>query len=83
MFKDAVKQKKIILAESIFDTLAWVFFAIAMVEIPVSMATAISESYPAIAVLLGILVNREIVKKHQILGMIIALISSVALAMLL
>jgi len=82
MIKDAAKSRKIILAESVFDTAAWALYAIAMVTIPVSMATAISESYPAIAVLLGILVNREIVKTHQVIGMTIALIASIVLAML-
>lgn len=82
MIKDAVESRKVIVAESVFDTAAWAMYAIAMVTIPISLATAISESYPAIAVLLGILVNREIVRTHQFIGMSIALIASIILAML-
>lgn len=81
MVSDAIKSRRVVLAEGIFDTTAWVLYAIAMVTIPIAMATAISESYPAIAVLLGIIVNREIVKKHQFVGMTIALVASIILAL--
>jgi drug/metabolite transporter (DMT)-like permease len=79
---DAIRSEKLVFAESILDTAAWVLFAIAMVNIPVSMATAISESYPAIAIFLGIVVNKEMVKRHQFAGMGLALVSSIALALL-
>ncbi len=80
IISDAKKSRNIILAESIFDTFAWVFFAVAMVSLPISLATAIAESYPAVAVLLGIVINKELVKTHQFVGMGIALFSSVVLA---
>jgi drug/metabolite transporter (DMT)-like permease len=79
---DAKKYKSMIITVSFFDTISWVFFATAMVSIPISIATAISESYPAIAALLGIMINREMLKSRQFLGMGIALASSIALALL-
>ncbi len=79
---DAKDFRNIVLAESFFDTAAWVLFAVSMVNLPISLSTAITESYPAIAVLLGILVNKEVVKAHQFAGMGLALTSSVALALL-
>jgi drug/metabolite transporter (DMT)-like permease len=64
---------RLLLAEGFFDTVAWVSFAFAMVSLPIAIATAITESYPAVAVLLGIFINREVIKKHQVIGIILAL----------
>ena len=78
---DAKKSHKLILSVGFFDTATWVFFAVSMVNLPISLATAITESYPAIAVLLGIVVNKEVVKTHQFAGMSLALLASIALAL--
>lgn len=82
MVSDARHNRKIVLSESVFDTAGWALFAIAMVSLPISLATAITESYPAIAVLLGLVVNREIIRHHQATGMLMAIASSIALALL-
>lgn len=82
IFADAKRVKGVVFSECFFDTAAWVLFAIALVSLPVSLSTAISESYPAIAILLGIMVNRELVKTHQFAGMGLALFASIGLAML-
>ncbi len=79
---DAKRWRGLVLAESVLDTAAWVFFAIAMVSLPVSLATAITEGYVAVAVLLGILINRESVRTHQFVGMGVALLSCTALALM-
>ena len=76
------KYKYTILSMSILDTLAWLLFAFALVENKISITTAITESYPAIALFLGLWFNKEKIDWHQYLGAFLALISSVALALL-
>ena len=64
----------------IFDTLAWLFFAFAVLENELAITIAITESYPAVALLLGVLVNKEKIRVHQYAGATIALAASIALA---
>ena len=80
--KNAKKFKFDILGMGIFDTLAWLLFAIAVLEKELAITIAITESYPAIALLLGVFVNKEKIKPHQYLGALIALLASIALAFL-
>lgn len=73
------KYKYIVLAIGIFDTLAWLFFSLAVFDGLLSITIAITESYAAIAVLLGLIVNRERIGIHQYAGVIIALSASICL----
>ncbi len=59
---------------------AWVFYAFAVVQNDIAITTAITESYPAIALLLGIWLNKEKIKAHQCIGAGLALIASILLA---
>ncbi len=77
-----MKFKTLIIFMGIFDTLAWLFYALAVVQNDVAVTTAITESYPAIALFLGLWLNKERIKKHQYIGAGLALIASVALAFL-
>jgi drug/metabolite transporter (DMT)-like permease len=61
----------------IFDTLAWLFFAVALLENELSITTAITESYPVIAMFLGLWINRERIVSHQYWGAAIALVGSI------
>lgn len=79
-FQNGLKYKKTVIAEGVLDTAAWVFFAIALSQNLVSITTAITESYPAIGVLLGVWFNKEKIKSHQIAGAVLAIGSSIALA---
>lgn len=81
VFVDFKQNKKIILAEGFFDTIAWAFFAIALTNMPLSLATAISEGYPAIAVALGIFLNKEKINLHQRTGIMMTLVSAFGLGM--
>jgi drug/metabolite transporter (DMT)-like permease len=65
----------------ILDTAAWVGFAMAAIHIPISVTAAISEGYIIIAILLGLLVNRERLRKHQTLGVILAIIGVILLVL--
>ena len=71
---------KIILAESFFDNSAWICFAYATAIIPISVAISVSESYIVLAVLLGIIINKEKLRWHQVAGATIAMFSVVALS---
>ncbi len=80
LVQDIRKHTKAILAVCIFDNLAWIFYAYAMTLIPISIATAISESYIAGGVLLGLVINKEKVKKHQLFGIILTIVGVIVLA---
>ncbi|MFA5992544.1 MAG: EamA family transporter [Candidatus Pacearchaeota archaeon] len=79
-FKSLKKNIKVLTFMSLFDNVAWLAFGFAMVFAPISIAVAISESYIIIAVLLGFFVNKEKLKLHQIIALIIAVISAIYLA---
>ena len=64
----------------ILDNLAWISFAVATTYIPIAIATTISESYVALAVLLGVFANKERLKWHQIVGVIVTIASVIFLA---
>ena len=64
----------------LFDNCAWIAYAYATTYIPISIATTISDSYIALTVLLGIFVNHEQVRKHQVAGIAITVFSIFALS---
>mgnify|MGYP001619162314 CR=1 FL=1 len=69
-----------ILLAGVIDNAAWVFYAISTVYISVSVSNAINESYVALAALLGVIVNRERLKRHQKWGIVVALAGVIVLA---
>lgn len=71
---------KTIIGQSILDNMAWVSFAAATTYLPIAVATTISESYIALAVLLGLFISREKIKPHQVMGVALATIGVVALS---
>ena len=77
---DAKKFWIIILVMGIFDTLAWVFYSYAFYYHEIAITTAITESYPAIALLLGIIFNKERILWHQAVGIILAFVCGIVLA---
>ncbi len=80
LFADVKRNSKTVLAVSIFDNAAWIFFAFAMTLIPIAIAVALSESYIALAALLGLVINRERLLKHQLVGLVLTLVSAIILA---
>ncbi len=85
-FKDLIRNlksnKKLLLGMSILDNIAWIAFAASMTLAPISIAVALSESYIIITVLLGLFINKEKLLTHQKIGLIVALISAITLALL-
>lgn len=80
LIDDLKKYPKPIIGQSILDNVAWVSFAKATTLIPIAIVTTISESYIALAVLLGLFVNHEKLRKHQIIGVVLATIGVVAIS---
>lgn len=77
---DLRRHSRVILEESIFDNIAWLSYAFAMTLIPISIATSIAESYIVVAVLLGVSVNKETLNRHQVIGVILAVIGVIFLS---
>ena len=65
---------------SIADNVAWVAYVFSMTLAPIAVATALSESYIVITVLLGLFVNHEKLQKHQKVGLVAAVAVALALA---
>jgi len=78
---DGFKFKQIVIPMAILDTTAWVFYSFAVFREEISIITAITESYPAIALFLGVWLNKEKIGWHQYLGAAIAVCSSVILGL--
>lgn len=66
----------LIIGMGVVDTLAWLFFALAVQKNELAITIAITESYPAISLLLGISVNHEKITRLQILGAAATIIAS-------
>jgi len=79
--RDFTENRKLVLIVCTTDNLAWITFAFAATMIPIAIATAISESYIALAALLGLIVNRELLRTHQKAGLLLTLAGALALAM--
>jgi len=79
---DFRRHRNTVLAFSMFDNFAWISFAFAVRYIPISIATTISESYIALTVLLGIFVNREKLKPHQLAGIALTIIGITILSVI-
>ena len=71
----------LLLMTGIVDTIAWVFYSYAVFKNPISIITAITESYPAIAMFLGLWLNKEKIKWHQYAGAGLAIAASILLSM--
>ena len=74
--------KGLFLGVSILDNGAWIAYAFAIALAPFGLVIAISESYIALSVLLGLLVNRERIHAHQKIGLVLALAGVILLASL-
>jgi drug/metabolite transporter (DMT)-like permease len=80
LFDDVHAHPWAIFLVGIFDTLGWVGFCFATERIPIGIATAIGQSFIIITILLGIFVNRERIKRHQVWGITFTVAGVIALA---
>jgi drug/metabolite transporter (DMT)-like permease len=72
--------KKLIFGAGIFDAMAWVSYSYAMLYLPIAIATGITETYVVLASALGLIFNKEKLKKHQWLGFVITILAAISLA---
>jgi drug/metabolite transporter (DMT)-like permease len=73
---------KLIFWGSVIDVTAWVFFAMALSGRKLSITTAITESYPALAIFLAMQFNKEKISFRQIIGAILALTASAVIGLI-
>lgn len=76
---DFKQNKRLIFSVSIFDNLAWIMFSYATLYITIAIATSVSEAYIVFASFLGLYFNREKLTYHQIFGLLLVIISIIAL----
>jgi bacterial/archaeal transporter family protein len=81
LFSGVLKHPGPVIAVCVLDNMAWVFYAAAASLIPIAIATTISESYVALAVLLGLFINKEKLERHQLAGVIIVVVSVLVLSL--
>jgi uncharacterized membrane protein len=74
------KNKALILKTVIIDNLAWIAFAYSTLYIPIAITTSISEGYIGLAAGLGLIFNKEKLKAHQFVGLIVVIASVIVLA---
>jgi drug/metabolite transporter (DMT)-like permease len=77
---DIKKYPVLILAMAAADNVAWLAYSSASTYIPISITTAVSENYIALALILGVVVNHEKFRKHQYAGAALAIIGLTMLA---
>ena len=77
--KNFSKNPTLSITTGFIDNLAWSLFAIAVFAAPLSTTIAITESYPAVGLIFGVLINKEKIHSHQFLGAAFAILSSIAL----
>lgn len=82
VFRQARKFWSPVLLQSVLDNVAWIGFAYAVTTLPISITVAITESYGALATLLGIFWNKEKLQSHQYAGILLALAAAITLAAL-
>jgi drug/metabolite transporter (DMT)-like permease len=80
--KDIKNNLGTLLPMSIADKVAWLAFAFSMALAPIAISTALSQSYIIVAVILGIVINKEKPHAHQKIGMVGAVIVAVILAVI-
>lgn len=77
---DLRHSKKLIIGMCVCDNVAWISYTAAALTIPIAIAIAVSESYIALAAMLGVVLNREKLGAHQKFGLGLAVVSVVILA---
>jgi drug/metabolite transporter (DMT)-like permease len=72
--------KRLIFSIGFFDTIAWVAYSSSTLTLPIGLATGLTESYIAVSAILGIVLNKEKLARHQNLGLIVAIFAAIFLA---
>jgi drug/metabolite transporter (DMT)-like permease len=81
-WRDAKRYTMLVIGMGVVDTIAWVLFAFAVRNNEFAVTVAITQSYPAIALILGVAVNKERVAVHQYVGAALAILASCGMGLL-
>lgn len=74
------KHKRLLLAVGFADNMAWVAYSSATLFLPIGLATGLTESYIALAAVLGLVYNRERLRAHQWAGLVLSVCAAILLA---
>jgi len=74
------ENKFLALSVGFFTNFAWISFTAATLFIPIAIATGISEGYIALTVLLGLIFNKEKLRHHQKIGLVLTIAACICLA---
>jgi len=77
---DLYRNGRLILGVCIADNTAWVAYSTSTLYMPIGLATGLSESYIALAAILGLLYNGERLRMHQKLGLVVSVCAAIVLA---
>lgn len=80
--RDLANHPGIIICVAAFDNLAWITYTYALVYLPIAIATGISECYIVLTIVLGLMFNKEKIKKHQWAGLMLAVVGVIVLSFL-
>jgi len=80
--KESKPFSRLIFGASILDTLAWLFFALAVTSEDLSIITAIVSGYAVVSMFLGVRFNKEKISSWQYLGAALVLAGAVTISLL-
>ncbi|OGG87085.1 hypothetical protein A3B87_03715 [Candidatus Kuenenbacteria bacterium RIFCSPHIGHO2_02_FULL_39_13] len=76
------EHKRLIFVTALIDNTAWIAYAYSVLYLPMAIALGITESYIALAAILGLVVNKEKLKPHQLIGLIVTVTMAVILILM-
>ncbi len=82
LMRDAKKRPMLVVSTALLDNFAWLAYAAAAVMLPITIAVALSENFIIVAALLGLFITGERLFAHQKIGLALAVVGAVALALL-
>lgn len=77
---DFKRSPGLITTVTVFDNLAWIAYSFSALYIPIAIAISISEAYIALAAILGIIINKEKLVRHQRFGLALTVFAAILLA---
>jgi drug/metabolite transporter (DMT)-like permease len=80
--KDFRKNAALMVGVGVLDSVAWLAYALSATAVPIIIAGVLSEGYIVLAVLLGVIVNRERLTMRQGLGILVAMTGAAILSTL-
>lgn len=80
-FRPLASNKLLTFSTVVADNLSWIFYTYAALTLPIAIAIALSESYIVLASILGFIYNKEKLRPHQVVGMVVCVIGVIFLSL--